>query len=108
MVNGDLDIIDSRYQNFYQNGQFDLKFDLSVIIGLDFFQFIINFNNDQIKQKLDKFYKERVQIIELLFLNYLFVSFIVELLEVKLNYCIGQIDFLLKSLDEYWDSDDER
>lgn len=108
MVNGDSDTTDSRHQNFHQNGQSDLKLDLSAITGSDSSQPITNFNNDQIKQKLDKLHKERVQIIELLSLNYLPASFTVELLEAKLNYCIGQTDLLLKSLDEHWDSDDER
>lgn len=108
MVNGDLDTTDSRHQNFHQNGQPDLKLDLSAITGTDSSQPITNFNNNQIKQKLDKLHKERVQIIELLSLNYLPASFTVELLEAKLNYCIGQTDLLLKSLEEHWDSDDER
>lgn len=108
MVNGDSDTTDGRHQNFHQNGQSDLKLDLSAITGSDSSQPITNFNNHQIKQKLDKLHKERVQIIELLSLNYLPASFTVELLEAKLNYCIGQTDLLLKSLEEHWDSDDER
>ncbi|XP_056022317.1 uncharacterized protein LOC125649680 isoform X7 [Ostrea edulis] len=104
MVNGSAE----SSEKDYQNGGPNLKLDLSAITGEPDSQPITGLNNDQIKQKLDKLHKERVQVIELLSLNYLPASFTIELLEAKLNYCIGQTDLLLKSLDEQWDSDEER
>lgn len=108
MVNGDKDSDRSVHQDFQQNGQPELKLDLSAITGEPDSGPVPNLSNDQIKNKLDKLHKERVQIIEMLSLNYLPASFTVELLEAKLNYCIGQTDLLLRSLEEHWDSDDER
>jgi hypothetical protein len=92
----------------HQDEEPSLKLDLSAITGEPDSQPIAGLNNDQIKEKLDKLHKERVQVIELLSLNYLPASFTIELLEAKLNYCIGQTDLLLKSLDEQWDSDEEK
>ncbi|OWF35730.1 hypothetical protein KP79_PYT10774 [Mizuhopecten yessoensis] len=63
-------------------------------------------NNPSIKSKLSILQKERVEIIELLSMNYLPASLTVELLEAKLNYCIGQTDTLLKTLEETWDRAD--
>ncbi|KAK3094106.1 hypothetical protein FSP39_024188, partial [Pinctada imbricata] len=59
--------------------------------------------NHKIKEELDRLQKERVHILELLSLNYLPASLTVELLEAKLNYCIGQTDLLLNSLEDNWD-----
>ncbi|XP_071162828.1 uncharacterized protein [Mytilus edulis] len=61
-------------------------------------------NSNQIKSELDRLHKERVEIIEMLALNYLPASLTVELLEAKLNYCIGQTDLLLGSLEETWNN----
>ncbi|XP_060080344.1 uncharacterized protein LOC132559734 [Ylistrum balloti] len=62
--------------------------------------------NSAIKSELSRLQKERVEIIELLSMNYLPASLTVELLEAKLNYCIGQTDTLLKTLEETWDGAD--
>ena len=43
----------------------------------------------------------------MLALNYLPASLTVELLEAKLNYCIGQTDLLLDSLEDTWMIQDE-
>ena len=56
----------------------------------------------RIRAELDRLQKERVEIIELLSLKYLPASFTVELLEAKLNYCLGQTDMLLASLEKAW------
>ncbi|XP_052105920.1 uncharacterized protein LOC127738640 isoform X2 [Mytilus californianus] len=61
-------------------------------------------NSNQIKSELDRLHKERVEIIEMLALNYLPASLTVELLEAKLNYCIGQTDLLLGSLEDTWNN----
>ncbi|XP_069119081.1 uncharacterized protein [Argopecten irradians] len=63
-------------------------------------------SNPSIKSELSRLQKERVEIIELLSMNYLPASLTVELLEAKLNYCIGQTDTLLKTLEETWDRTD--
>jgi hypothetical protein len=59
-------------------------------------------NGHQIKSELDRLHNERIEIIEMLALNYLPASLTVELLEAKLNYCIGQTDLLLDSLEDTW------
>jgi uncharacterized hydantoinase/oxoprolinase family protein len=46
-------------------------------------------NGHQIKSELDRLHNERIEIIEMLALNYLPASLTVELLEAKLNYCIS-------------------
>ncbi|KAK7487108.1 hypothetical protein BaRGS_00021603, partial [Batillaria attramentaria] len=56
----------------------------------------------RIRAELDRLHRERVEIIELLSLQYLPASLTVELLEAKLNYCIGQTDMLLASLETSW------
>ncbi|KAL5008866.1 hypothetical protein ScPMuIL_014447 [Solemya velum] len=53
-----------------------------------------------LKEELERLQKERLQIIELMSLNYLPASLTVELLEAKLTYCNGQTDLLLESLDD--------
>ncbi|XP_033735090.1 uncharacterized protein LOC117323766 [Pecten maximus] len=63
-------------------------------------------SNPSIRSELSRLQKERVEIIELLSMNYLPASLTVELLEAKLNYCIGQTDTLLKTLEETWDRTD--
>ncbi|XP_062569884.1 LOW QUALITY PROTEIN: uncharacterized protein LOC134231950 [Saccostrea cucullata] len=108
MMNGNADLTENVQREIHENGGPSLKLDLSAITGEPDSQPITNLSNNQIKQKLDKLHKERVQIIEMLSLNYLPASFTVELLEAKLNYCIGQTDLILKSLEEHWDSDEER
>ncbi|XP_061168862.1 uncharacterized protein LOC133178120 [Saccostrea echinata] len=108
MMNGNADLSENVQREIHENGGPSLKLDLSAITGEPDSQPITNLSNNQIKQKLDKLHKERVQIIEMLSLNYLPASFTVELLEAKLNYCIGQTDLILKSLEDHWDSDKER
>ncbi|KAL3874645.1 hypothetical protein ACJMK2_037627, partial [Sinanodonta woodiana] len=58
-----------------------------------------------LKQELERLQNERLQILKLLSLSYLPSSLTVELLEAKLNYCIGQTDLLLNSLDDTWDAE---
>uniref|UniRef100_A0A2C9LEC9 Uncharacterized protein n=1 Tax=Biomphalaria glabrata TaxID=6526 RepID=A0A2C9LEC9_BIOGL len=53
-------------------------------------------------RQLDQLHKERIEIIELMSLNYLPTSLTIELLEAKLNYCIGQTDYLLSNLEDAW------
>ncbi|GFS21814.1 kinesin-like protein KIF16B [Elysia marginata] len=59
-----------------------------------------------VHRELDRLHRERVEIIELLSLNYLPSSLTIELLEAKLNYCIGQTDTLLATLEDAWAVDD--
>lgn len=56
----------------------------------------------KIQTELDRLQQERIEIIELLSLQYLPASLTVEILEAKLNYCIGQTDLLLASLEDAW------
>ena len=56
--------------------------------------------SNSMTRELERLQNERGEIMELLSLNYLPTSLTVELLEAKLNYCIGQTDLLLGSLDE--------
>ena len=65
-----------------------------------------NSQTRQIRAELDRLHRERVEIIELLSLQYLPSSLTVELLEAKLNYCLGQTDMLLASLEKAWSADD--
>ncbi|XP_059145277.1 uncharacterized protein LOC131932373 isoform X2 [Physella acuta] len=60
----------------------------------------------RIQKELDRLHNERIEIIELLSLHYLPSSLTIELLEAKLNYCIGQTDALLSTLEEAWDKED--
>ncbi|RUS86540.1 hypothetical protein EGW08_005679, partial [Elysia chlorotica] len=60
-----------------------------------------------VHRELDRLHRERVEIIELLSLHYLPSSLTVELLEAKLNYCIGQTDTLLATLEDAWAMEDE-
>ncbi|ESP02923.1 hypothetical protein LOTGIDRAFT_230410 [Lottia gigantea] len=64
-----------------------------------------NNKSECLQDQLDKLQQERIEIIDLLNLNYLPASLTVELLEAKLNHCIGQTDALLQSVDETWDDD---
>ncbi|XP_064603276.1 uncharacterized protein LOC135468784 [Liolophura sinensis] len=57
------------------------------------------------QDELERLQQERVEILELLSLNYLPSSLTIELLEAKLNYCIGQTDLILASIEETWDAD---
>ena len=59
----------------------------------------------KLQSDLNKLEKERIEIIKLLSLNYLPSSLTVELLEKKMNYCIGQTDMLLASIEESWDDE---
>ncbi|XP_046571835.1 uncharacterized protein LOC124279999 [Haliotis rubra] len=59
----------------------------------------------RIQSELERLERERIEIIELLSLNYLPSSLTVELLEAKMNYCIGQTDMLLASLEDSWDKE---
>ncbi|CAL1536276.1 unnamed protein product [Lymnaea stagnalis] len=59
-----------------------------------------------IQRELDKLHNERIEIIELLSLHYLPSSLTIELLEAKLNYCIGQTDTLLANLEDAWGNED--
>jgi hypothetical protein len=67
-------------------------------------------DTSRIRAELDRLHQERVEIIELLQLRYLPASLTVELLEAKLNYCLGQTDTLLQSLERHWawDEDDSK
>ena len=65
-----------------------------------------NSQTRHIRAELDRLHQERVEIIELLSLQYLPSSLTVELLEAKLNYCLGQTDMLLASLEKAWSADD--
>ena len=56
--------------------------------------------SNSMTRELERLQNERGDIMELLSLNYLPTSLTVELLEAKLNYCIGQTDLLLGSLDD--------
>ena len=56
--------------------------------------------SNSMTRELERLQNERGEIMELLSLNYLPTSLTVELLEAKLNYCIGQTDLLLGSLDD--------
>ena len=56
--------------------------------------------SNSMTRELERLQDERGDIMELLSLNYLPASLTVELLEAKLNYCIGQTDLLLGSVDE--------
>ncbi|KAJ8309143.1 hypothetical protein KUTeg_014017 [Tegillarca granosa] len=78
--------------------QTDLRLDLTGDRGMKESK-----TNNKIKEDLERLQKERVEIIELLSLNYLPSSLTIELLERKLNYCIGQTDLLLESLGENLD-----
>ena len=57
-------------------------------------------NSNSMTRELERLQNERGDIMELLSLHYLPTSLTVELLEAKLNYCIGQTDLLLGTLDE--------
>ncbi|XP_055956729.1 serine-rich adhesin for platelets-like isoform X1 [Patella vulgata] len=59
-----------------------------------------------LQDHLDMLQQERVEIIDLLNLNYLPASLTVELLEAKLNHCIGQTDALLQSLEDTWNDEE--
>ena len=59
-----------------------------------------------VHRELDRLHRERVEIIELLSLHYLPSSLTIELLEAKLNYCIGQTDTLLATLEDAWAMED--
>ncbi|GFO32292.1 kinesin-like protein kif16b [Plakobranchus ocellatus] len=59
-----------------------------------------------VHRELDRLHRERVEIIELLSLQYLPSSLTIELLEAKLNYCIGQTDTLLATLEDSWAVED--
>ncbi|XP_076464871.1 uncharacterized protein LOC143296707 isoform X2 [Babylonia areolata] len=65
-----------------------------------------NSETHRIRAELDRLHQERVEIIELLSLKYLPGSLTVELLEAKLNYCLGQTDMLLASLEKAWEQDE--
>ncbi|KAK3608655.1 hypothetical protein CHS0354_042670 [Potamilus streckersoni] len=62
-------------------------------------------SSGSLRQELERLQNERLQILKLLSLNYLPSSLTVELLEAKLNYCIGQTDLLLNSLDDTCDAE---
>lgn len=53
----------------------------------------------EMKEELEKLQKEKQHILDLLGLSGVPNSVTVELLEAKLNYCIGQTDMLLENLD---------
>ncbi|KAH3846093.1 hypothetical protein DPMN_088387 [Dreissena polymorpha] len=61
----------------------------------------------EIKEELHKLQQERQHIMDLLGLAGLPNSLTVELLEAKLNYCIGQTDMLLDNIENYIPSDEE-
>ena len=57
-------------------------------------------DSNSMTRELERLQSERGEIMDLLSLHYLPTSLTVELLEAKLNYCIGQTDLLLGTLDE--------
>lgn len=59
----------------------------------------------QVREELESLQVERQHIMDLLGLSSLPHSLTVELLEAKLNYCIGQTDLLLDNLDDYLEVD---
>ena len=68
----------------------------------------INASSEKLKEDLEKLQLERQHILDLLGLNYLPTSLTVELLEAKLNYCIGQTDLLLDSVEDEFGTSDTR
>ncbi|XP_060572765.1 LOW QUALITY PROTEIN: uncharacterized protein LOC132730778 [Ruditapes philippinarum] len=56
--------------------------------------------SEEFREELESLQHERQHIMDLLGLSYLPNSLTVELLEAKLNYCIGQTDLLLDSLED--------